>query len=451
MRRVFFFFNLLFLSTFCFAQQNLNLSIIGRIPAAGDSRTYQIQVGAFKVFQNAERAFAMLNSASFSPAYESYFDFTRVVINGVAARDVPFYLQRIQNSGFAEVIIRIDEGRPTIAQTPVRTEPPVSTAAVPSPALSEVGYRTIREGETVNLDELTEGRNVSSWTSSTPSVVSVDSAGSATGENIGNAFIEINNNEYISVVIVPRENYYVVPESQVSLLPQESNFGEHAIMNITEYRTEPTFRLSYRFNNRGENRGASGINGGIDIIARGENYQWLWTTFFQGGWFYDLNGIKREMVNGFQKDANNGVELTLRPEFMYDMGVPYLQIVHRLYNPNSFPVSGQKFGASADVMIHRNDYASLIHTPYGAHMTDSIDNPSFELIFICETGDGITPVDTLWLGTYDEGHLNYIYSDRRFDVHGEDSAIGFSYQNIDLAPGETREFVVRFTLSRNEN
>lgn len=31
-----------------------------------------------------------------------------------------------------------------------------------------------------------------------------------------------------------------------------------------------------------------------------------------------------------------------------------------------------------------------------------------------------------------------------------DSAIGFSYQNIDLAPGELREFVVRFTLARHE-
>ena len=442
--RVLLFFNLLFISTLCFAQNNSNLRIIGRVPGAGDNRVYQIQVGAFKVIQNAERVFERLKGASFNPAYERYLDFTRVVVNGIAARDVPLYLQRVQSAGFNEVIIRIDNSPQAAAP------PPVSTAAVPSPALSEIGYRTIKTGETVNLADTAGGRNVSSWTSSTPSVVSVDSNGNITGHNIGNAFIRINDSEYISVVIVPREDYYVVPESQVALLPQESNTGDSSISNVTEYRTEPTFRLSYRFNNKNENRGASGRNGGIDIIARGENYQWLWTTFFQGGWFYDLNGVKREMADGFQKDANNGVELTIKPEFVYDNGVPYLQLIHRLHNPNSFPVQGQRFGASADVMIHRNDDASLIHAPYGAYMTDSADNPSLELMFVCETGSGITPVDTLWLGSYNDGrHLDYIYTDRRYDVHGEDSAIGFSYQNIELASGGTKEFVVRFTLARN--
>jgi len=473
MRRVFFFFSLLLFSSLCFAQQSSTLRIIGRIPGAEDNRVYQIQVGAFKVVQNAERAFGRLNSASITPAYERYLDFTRVVVNGIAAVDVPRYLQRLQSAGFSEVIIRIDTGRQTTAQTPgsapqigsaemstsaemsssaeLSPTPPVSNAMVPSAALSEVGYRTIKAGETLNLMDIAGGRDVTSWTSSTPSVVSVDSNGSVTGQNIGNAYIKINDSEYISVVIVPQEDFYVVPESQVALLPQESNTGELSIESMTEYRTEPTFRLSYRFANKGENRGASGENGGIDILARGENYQWLWTTFYQGGWFYDLNGTKREMVNGFQKDADNGVELTIKPEFIYDRGVPYLQLIHRLRNPNSFPVTGQKFGASADVMIHQNDFAFLMHTPYGAHMTDLPDNPSLELMFVCESGDGITPVDTLWLGAYDEGHLDYIYDDRRNNVYGLDSAIGFSYQNIELAAGETKEFTVRFTLARNED
>jgi len=435
MRRVFFFLNLLFFSTFCFAQQYPNLNVIGGIPAAGDNRIYKIQVGAFRVFQNAQRVFDMLINASFTPAYEIYLDYTRVVINGVAARDVPSYLQRIQNLGFIEVIIRVDTGRGTAGQTPV------SPAAVPPSSFPEAGYCTIRESETVKLADLEEDINVSSRTSSTP-VAGADSTESAT--------IETNDNENISGMIVSQEDYYVVQESEVVFLPQESNTGEYTIQDITEYRTEPASRMSYRFNNSGEDKGASGINGGIDIIARDDNYQWQWTTFLQGGWFYDLNGVKREMVNGFQKDANNGVELTIRPEFVYDGGIPYLQLTHLLYNPGRVPVSGQKFGASADIMIHRNDNASLIHTPYGVRMTDSMDNPSLELIFICETGNGITPVDTLWLGTYDNGgYLDYIYTDRRVDVHGEDSAIGFSYQNIDIAPGDTIEFIVRFTLISN--
>jgi hypothetical protein len=280
----------------------------------------------------------------------------------------------------------------------------------------------------------------------------VDSEGNITGLRIGNGYISINENEYIFVAIVPVEDFYLVPESEVSMLPENSRSANASTRNLNEYRTEPTGRLSYRFSNKGEARGASGGNGGIDIIARGPNYEWLWTTYYQGGWFYDLNGIKREMVNGYQKDPRNGVELFVKPEFVYEDGVPYLQLRHILRNPGNSVVTGQKFGASADVMIHRNDDATLVHTDYGAYMTDSSSNPSLELMFVCESGSGITPVDTLWLGTYGGGaHLEHIYDDRRSDVRNADSAMGFSYQNIDLAHGGIKEFIVRFTLARTED
>jgi hypothetical protein len=233
------------------------------------------------------------------------------------------------------------------------------------------------------------------------------------------------------------------------MLPEDSKIINRSSSQITEYRTEPTFRLAYRFNNRGENKGASGGNGGVDILARGQNYEWMWTTYYQGGWFYDLNGVQHEMVNGRQKDADNGVELTIRPEFVYDKGTPYLQLRHILRNPSNTAVRGQRFGATADVMIHQNDEAPLFHTPYGAYMTDNQSDPSLELMLICESGEGINPVDTLWLGLYDV-HLENVYTDRREDVRGIDSAIAFSYQNIDLAADEEKEFVVRFTLARTE-
>jgi len=38
-----------------------------------------------------------------------------------------------------------------------------------------------------------------------------------------------------------------------------------------------------------------------------------------------------------------------------------------------------------------------------------------------------------------------LYNDGRVDVSNTDSGMAFSYQNIDLAPGESRDFVVRFT------
>jgi hypothetical protein len=444
MNRSFVFIILLFISLSGFAQQNSGVRVIGRIPDASDNRSYQIQVGSFKVVQNAERVFERLADASLNPSYEKYLDFTRVIIKGIRAADMPLYIERVRRAGFSELFIKIDPG--------VTARPPVSTASIPSMALREIAYRSVKVGETKSLADIVQGKNVVSWRSSTPSAVSVDSNGNITGLRIGNGYISINENEYISVVVVPAESFYLVPESEAAMLPENSKTSILSTEDISDYRTEPTFRLAYRYNNKGEHKGASGTNGGIDILGRGPDYEWLWTTFFQGGWFYDLNGIKREMINGFQKDPNNGVELTVKPEFVYDNGIPYLQLRHILRNPGNTAITGQKFGASADVMIHDNDDAPLVHTDYGAYMTDSASSPSLELMFVCESGNGINPVNTLWLGTYSDGrHLEYIYTDRRSNVQSADSAIGFSYQNINLAPRETKEFVVRFTLARTED
>jgi hypothetical protein len=445
MRRLLFLIHFIFITVICFAQIYTDMTITGRIPDTADGRLYQIQIGAFKIIQNAENSFEKLKSASFNPSLEKYLDYTRVLIRGVKASDVPYFLERIKRAGFSEVFIKVDSGN-----IPAYI-PPVSTAALPFEELREIGYLTIKVGETKSLSSFTKNRNVTSWISSTSSTVKADSNGVITGLNIGNGFIRINETEYIAVAVVPSENFYVLPESQEARLPRNSRVRNSSTQNITEYNTEPTFRLAYRFNNKGERKGASGTNGGIDILGRGDNYEWLWTTYKQGGWFYDLNGIKREMINGFQKDPNNGVELTVKPEFVYENGVPYLQLRNILYNSGNNTVTGQRFGASADVMIHKNDNAPLRHKSYGAYMTDYEDNPSLELMFICESGGGINPVDTLWLGRYGWGaHLEYIYSNSRSDVLNTDSAIGFSYQNISLAPRQKKEFIVRFTLARTE-
>jgi hypothetical protein len=426
----------------CFAQQDKTFKISGRIPGAESAGLYQIQVGAFKDSRNAERSFVRLAGASLHPAYEKYLDFTRVIITGISARDILPTLERIQSLGFSEAYIKEDSGNNTGRRIPV------SDAALPAVALNEIGFCTIKVGETRNIADLAGNKNITLWVSSTPSIATVNSNGDIRGLRMGNVFISINEREYISVAVVPGEDFYVVSESQTASLPSNSRTA-NPTEKITEYKTEPTFRLAYRFNNKGENRGASGTNGGIDILGRGKNYEWLWTTYEQGGWFYDLNGIRRQMINGFQ--SNNGVELRVLPEFVYDHGVPYLQLRHLLRNTNGFLVTRQKFGASADVMIHENDYASLVHTPYGAYLTDSETYPSLELMFVGESGSGISPVDTLWLGAWDfGGHLNYIYENNRTNVTGHDSAIGFSYQNINLEAGETKEFIVRFTLARNE-
>ena len=252
-------------------------AIIGKIPSDESSQLYKIQLGAFKKSKNAKRVFDRLNEASLNPIYEKYRNYTRVILPGIPARDVADYLEKIQELGFREAWIKADAEKL-----------PVSTAALPIIASNEIGFRTIRVGETKNISDLAKNKNVVQWSSSTPSAFTVNSNGDVKGISIGNGFVSINENDYISIAVVPTERFYVVKDSQVALLQIDSKTGSSLSKDITEYRAEPTYRLAYRFNNKGEKKGASGDNGGIDIIARGENYKWLWTTYYQGGWFYDL-------------------------------------------------------------------------------------------------------------------------------------------------------------------
>ena len=309
---------LFFLSALIFAQHNPSFMVYGRIPAATDRNFYEIQVGAFTVYQNAERVFDRLNRASMNPVYERYNNFTRVIIKGINAENIPFYLDILRSMAFTEVLIRLDSGGGIAAQRPAPAAPvqappasipftpalptpvqpastpalPVSRTALPMRESAEIAHRTIRMGEQINLANLVRDRNIVSWTSSTPQAASVDQRGNVTGLILGNALIHINPLEYISVAVVPAADFYVVPETMTANLPLDSRSGSANTINLDEYVTEPTFRLAYRWNNRGEERGASGPNGGIDIMARGRDYEWLWTSYYQGGWFYNLNGVK---------------------------------------------------------------------------------------------------------------------------------------------------------------
>ena len=104
------------LSIYCFAQQNMPRRIIGQIPNNSSTKLYQIQVGAFKIMQNAENAYYKLIIEGFNPAYETYLDYTRVMITGIPAVQIPGYLIKVKQAGFDEVIIREDNTRDSISE-----------------------------------------------------------------------------------------------------------------------------------------------------------------------------------------------------------------------------------------------------------------------------------------------------------------------------------------------
>jgi hypothetical protein len=106
MRRLLLVTSLLFLSFYCFAQQNVPGKIIGKIPDKNSPKKYEIQVGAFTVERNAEQALAQLRRNALNPVKEQYLHFTRVMIKGIPADQVVNFLVVIKQAGFNEVIIR---------------------------------------------------------------------------------------------------------------------------------------------------------------------------------------------------------------------------------------------------------------------------------------------------------------------------------------------------------
>ena len=92
------------------------MKIIGGIPNENSAALYQIQVGAFKIMRNAEAASLRLKGANFNPVYEKYLDFTRVMITGIAAKEIAACLAKIKTLGFTEVIIRADRRKPAVSE-----------------------------------------------------------------------------------------------------------------------------------------------------------------------------------------------------------------------------------------------------------------------------------------------------------------------------------------------
>jgi len=298
---------------------------------------------------------------------------------------------------------------------------------------------------------------------------SVGSTCAIRGLRLGSARIIVTVGSQSATMIIavsPSEDLYTLPAGDVRLLGSSGAFYDAWWNNAkpdslpndsANYTSEPTYQIAWNWRNKGQSYGASGGNCGIDLLAyyvdpvTRDRRGWVRTTYGFGGWHYDLNGVTDQMTNGVQ--VNEDVTLKLIPEFVYDNGIPYLQITHKLTNTGSSPLTGQKFGASADIMLFNNDRAPLTYLQYGALMTNEYISgetrylPTMKLRLVCQGVQGVDAVSTLWLGRFGS-ERDHVYDNERVSITAEndrDTALNFSYQNINLAPGETKNFVVRFT------
>jgi len=136
-RNLFIIYNLLFVSAFCIAQQNLPSRIVGRIPANDSRDIYQIQVGAFSSMRNAVGIFDMLKNNGFNPIYENFMDLTRVIIPEIPANEVTSNLERLKRLGIDSVIIRQDLSVPAVQPEIIPERQIVIIDTAPVPVLQE--------------------------------------------------------------------------------------------------------------------------------------------------------------------------------------------------------------------------------------------------------------------------------------------------------------------------
>jgi len=283
------------------------------------------------------------------------------------------------------------------------------------------------------------------------------------GLQLGSARIIITVGDQSATVIIavsPGETLYALPAHMVRSLADteyhdawwNNNQPDYPPSDVNQYVGEPTMQLAYKWRN-GDYSSASGYSCGFDLLSYfvdpgvPDRRGWVKTTYGFGGWHYDLNDHTDNMVDGEQVEGN--VKLKLTPEFIYDNGIPYLQMTQTITNMGNTMLTDQKFGASADVMIYGADRAPVYSLTYGALMTNASSYylPTMKLRLICQNIVGITNVSTMWIGHYGS-ERDHVYDNERTDIPVEsvyDSALNFSYQNITLEPGQSKSFVIRFT------
>jgi cell division protein FtsN len=76
------------------------------MPDPASHKIYRIQVGAFLDERNATEAYRRLAEAGFSPGYERYNEYYRIVLTGIRASEIENIAWRLGAANFPEVLLR---------------------------------------------------------------------------------------------------------------------------------------------------------------------------------------------------------------------------------------------------------------------------------------------------------------------------------------------------------
>jgi cell division protein FtsN len=77
-----------------------------RRPDPSSHAIYRVQVGAYLEWKNAEDTSRRLTAAGFSPSFEWYNRYWRVVLTGIRADELEAITRRLEAAGFSQVLYR---------------------------------------------------------------------------------------------------------------------------------------------------------------------------------------------------------------------------------------------------------------------------------------------------------------------------------------------------------
>lgn len=308
-------------------------------------------------------------------------------------------------------------------------------------SISVTNYIITQKNKTVKLEAQVLPEDATNktivWESSDNEICTISETGELKGIAEGTVTIKAKGGDkeaYVSVLVL----------SESVSITSEEDF----VVTENEYITDAAGKVSYKFTKSDHAPSTKIPDGFITLDIQGKkNDEWRSTTYRNSGWGWNLNN-RVVSLSEEGKISVDDLQLNVRPYLIYEKGIPYIFIVQQLTNIGTTELLNQKMGVATDVQIAGNDKAPVNVTNFGANLIDE----STEMVFSlnCLSGTGITPASSLWVGEYKDGAMSNVYTDKRESLTNKDSAISFSYQNINLAPGESKLFTVKLTFIEDE-
>jgi cell division protein FtsN len=87
-------------------RRQVTVTIIPRLPPAGDGKRYILQVGSYRDRGMAEYRLFNLQNAGIATVMESQGTTIRIIVNGVYAEEIPALAEKLGKAGVTEIWVR---------------------------------------------------------------------------------------------------------------------------------------------------------------------------------------------------------------------------------------------------------------------------------------------------------------------------------------------------------